>query len=366
MFLKAEEQIIAAIGYKRSKGYVDYSEYAALERVQKILQQMVDDSWKYAPKAIEKQYQLGKIREVGYQNAQVMTSTDISFIQRLTLNLMGTLTESAATANRNISEEWNKAQAVGRLNPDKFRESVLEGLTQGEASGNGIKTAKAVFLENMKEHGITAFTDKSGKDWSLRAYADMATRTTSRQAANLGVLFADSEHDLYKISSHGTTCPICAPLEGRVYSRSGTSPYYPPLALAFGKIDPNGGNGLENTYLNIHPNCLHVLIKYTEAGRTEEEVEKTRKFSSFEENPRSVDPRSQAQIDAYRKKEQGRAKLLNDYEQFERYKMTLGGNNGMPKTFQTFQKHKYGDSEKYQEWQSAYRRINREIKQQTP
>jgi hypothetical protein len=363
IFLKAEEQIISAIGYKRQRGYVDYAEVAALDRVQKILQQMIDDSWEYVPRAIERQYKLGKIREVGYKNAQVLTANETNAVQRLTHNLMGTLTEAAATTNRNIRGEWDKAQAIGRLQSDPFRSSILEGMSQGETTGRGITQAKAIFLENMKEKGITAFTDESGRDWSLRSYADMATRTTSRQAANLGTLYADDEHDLYMISSHNSPCPLCAPLEGRVYSRSGTNPNYPALAQAFGKIDPSGPTTLENSYLNIHPNCLHVLIKYTEAGRTDEEIEQQRKFSSFEENPRDVDPRSQAQIDAYRKKEADRAKLLNDYKQFERYKTTLGDTNGMPKTFQTFQKHKSSNSEKYQDWLSAYRHTNREIKQ---
>jgi hypothetical protein len=356
VFLRSEESIISAIGYKRSRGYVDYAEHAALERVQAILQKMIDDSWEYVPRAIERQYQLGKIREVGYRNAQVLTAAETNTVQRLTHNLMGVLTEAAATTNTNIANEWNKAAAIGRLQPDTFRTSVLEGLAQGEASGKGVSQARAIFLENMKEQGIVAFTDQSGKDWSLRAYADMATRTTSRQAANLGTLFADETHDLYMISSHNSPCPLCAPLEGRVYSRSGTHPHYPPLASAFGKIDKSGPNTLENSYLNIHPNCIHVLIKYTEAGRTDEEIEEMRKFSSFEENPRTVDPRSQTQIDAYRNKEQARTRLLNDYEQYERFRLLMP--DDMPRTFQTFQRHKADNSDKFQNWQAAYRRTN--------
>ena len=87
---------------------------------------------------------------------------------------------------------------------------------------------------------MTAFTDKAGRNWSLHTYASMVTRTTSRQAEVLAVLTADPEHDLYRISNHGTTCALCAPYEGRVYSKSGTAPDFPPLAAAFGKIAPLG------------------------------------------------------------------------------------------------------------------------------
>ena len=42
LFLRAERQIIDEITRKRAAGYVDYAEVAALERVQKILQDMAD------------------------------------------------------------------------------------------------------------------------------------------------------------------------------------------------------------------------------------------------------------------------------------------------------------------------------------
>ena len=54
-------------------------------------------------------------------------------------------------------------------------------------------------------------------------------------------------HALYQISAHGTTCRLCAGLEGRVYSKSGTDPDFPPLAAAFGKMDKNGPDDLSNS-----------------------------------------------------------------------------------------------------------------------
>lgn len=145
----------------------------------------------------------------------------------------------------------------------------------------------------------------------------------------------------------------CAPLEGRVYSKSGKDPDFPPLALVFGKIDPNGPDDLTNSYLNIHPGCLHVLLPWTPAGRTEEEIQKEKDFSSFKKNPRTIDPRTKKQIEAYRKKEKGRAIWLRDYRQWEDYKIILG--DKVPKTFATFQKHKKQNDEKYKGWQKLYR-----------
>ena len=158
---------------------------------------------------------------------------------------------------------------------------------------------------------------------------------------------------IYQISAHGTTCALCAPYEGRVYSRSGKDPDFPPLSDAFGKMDPAGPDDLSNSWLNIHPNCLHSLRPWTPAGRTPEELERIRRFSSPKTNPYSRDPRTEAQIKAYRDKEQGRAKWLAQYRQWERYRTALG--DEVPKTFATFQRHKLAGDEKYQGWVSAYR-----------
>ena len=181
----------------------------------------------------------------------------------------------------------------------------------------------------------------------------MVLRTTTRQAEVLSVLTRDPEQDLYKISSHNTTCKLCAPLEGRVYSRSGTDPDFPPLAAAFGKVDKAGPDTLANSWLNIHPNCQHVLIAWTPAGRSEEELRGIKDFSSFTTNPPDRDPRTEKQIEAYRLKERGRAKWLADYRQFERYRLTIP--DATPKTFAAFQRHKQADDEKYKAWEKAYR-----------
>ena len=84
-----------------------------------------------------------------------------------------------------------------------------------------------------------------------------------------------------------------------------------------------------------------------------EELERIRRFSDPRTNPYSRDPRTKAQIEAYRKKEQGRNRWLRDYRQWEKYRMALG--DEVPKAFATFQKHKLADDEKYKGWLDNYR-----------
>lgn len=117
---------------------------------------------------------------------------------------------------------------------------------------------------NLRKNGLFAFVDKGNKRWTLEGYCAMTARTAATQSSNSGDLFADSEHDLYYIVPHAGACPICSKYQGKVYSRSGKDPHYPPLASVFSKIDPNGTNDLDNTYLTIHPNCRHKIIKYVE------------------------------------------------------------------------------------------------------
>lgn len=367
IYLKAETDIINEIGRLRSQGLADYHAVAALERVQAILRKMESEAWTYVPLAIEKQFyvrvpEARKILEPvekhrrGYLNAGVganLDATQMDIVQRLTQNLMGELTDASMTVMAAI-----QSAILGRVEPDIYRRVGLEQVAAMQATGRGVSRTVPGFVEQLRREGVTAFIDKAGRHWSLHTYATMVTRTTSRQAEVLSVLSADPDHDLYKISSHGTTCTLCAPYEGRVYSKSGTDPVFPPLASAFGKVDPDGPDTLANTWLNLHPNCLHSVLPWTPAGRTPEEIQKIKDFSNPKKNPFTVDPRSQKQIEAYRKKEVARAKWLRDYRQWEAYRVTIPDQT--PKTFATFQKHKMADDDKYKAWEKKYREANRE------
>lgn len=367
IYLKAETDIINEIGRLRSQGLVDYHAVAALERVQAILRKMENDAWEYVPQLIEKQFYV-RVPEArkkldipetvekhisGYKNAAALTGEQTAIVDQLVMNLMGEITDAAMTTMATV-----QSALIGRIQPDVYRRIGLEQVAAMQAIGRGVQKTVPKFVEQLRREGVTAFVDKAGRNWSLHTYCSMVTRTTSRQAEIAAVLSADPEHDLYQISSHGTTCKLCAPYEGRVYSKSGMSAVFPPLASAFGKVDPAGPDTLTNTWLNIHPNCLHVLTPWTPAGRTPEEIKKIEDFSNPRKNPFTVDPRTKKQIEAYRKKESARAKWLRMYKQWEDYRMTLG--DKVPKTYQTFEKHKKANDEKYKTWQKLYREANRD------
>ena len=364
IYLRAETAIINEIGRLRSEGLIDYGAVAALERVQAILRKMENDAWTYSRKAIEKMFYVrvpearriegetvGKHR-TGYLNASVLSGEQHAIVDQLVASLMGEITDATITALATV-----QSALIGRVEPDVYRRVGMEQVAYHQARGAGTYKMLPGFVEALRREGVTAFVDKAGRHWSLHTYCAMVSRTTSRQAEVLAVLTADPEQDLYRISSHGTTCGICAPYEGRVYSKSGTNPDYPPLAAAFGKQDPNGPDTLANTWLNLHPNCLHSIMAFSEVGRSEEEIQKIKDFSNPAKNPFSVDPRTEKQIKAYRDKEAARRRWLENYRQWEKYRMTVG--DPIPKTFATWQKHKAADDEKYKEWMKLYREAGR-------
>lgn len=366
IFLRAETAIINEIGRLRSQGLVDYHVVAALERVQAILRQMENDSWEYVPQMVEKMFyvRVPEARRIvgetvakhaaGYQNAALLTGEQHAVVDMLVMNLMGEITDASMTAMATL-----QSALVGRVEPDIYRRVGLEQVALRQATGQGVYKQLPGFVEALRREGVTAFVDKAGRHWSLHTYCSMVSRTTSRQAEVLAVLTADPGHDLYQISSHNTTCELCAPYEGRVYSKSGIDPDFPPLAAAFGKVDPNGPDTLANTWLNIHPGCLHSVYPWTPAGRTTEEIQKIKDFSNPKKNPFTVDPRTEKQIKAYRAKEAARRHWLESYRAWERYRMTVG--DPIPKTFATWQKHKAADDEKYKNWQRLYREANRDV-----
>lgn len=263
LFLRAETAIINEIGRLRSQGYADYHVIASLERVQAILRQMESDAWTYVPQMVEKQFYTAhpEARRVqgesltkhirAYNRAAALTSEQHAIVDQLVANLMGEITDASVTVMATV-----QSALIGRIEPDVYRRVGLEQVALRQATGQGVYRQLPQFVEALRREGVTAFVDKAGRRWSLHTYCSMVSRTTSRQAEVLASLTADPEHDLYRITRTGTTCALCAPYEGRVYSKSGTNPDYPPLSDAFGKQDPNGPNTLTNTWLNIHPNCL--------------------------------------------------------------------------------------------------------------
>lgn len=249
---------------------------------------------------------------------------------------------------------------IGRREADVVRQQTLRSIALQEATGSGMVNAQKNLISSLMNEGLVAFVDRSGRKWTLGNYCNMAARTTSAQASNLGEIFDDPEQDLYIIVDRKSTCPICAKYEGRVYSRSGTNPNYPPLKDAFGKIDPNGSDDIENTYLSIHPNCRHTIAKWVEKAHTPEQIEAYRKFSNPLTNPYSAEQRTQAEVKRYKERERVmglEAASIREYRKLMQYipVKELG-------SWITFHKHFIKKDEKYKKLLEKYRNLIKDNK----
>lgn len=123
----------------------------------------------------------------------------------------------------------------------------------------GIKSPQQAIRDAVRgwaRKGIPALIDRQGRRWGVEGYIGMITRTMSNRIANemQEARFDEWEIDLIEVSSHAGARPLCAPYQGRIFSRSGNHPKYPAFSeTSYGK--PAGLFGI---------NCGHVKYPYIE------------------------------------------------------------------------------------------------------
>lgn len=161
----------------------------------------------------------------------------------------------------------NAVNAIYR-NTAEGRQSALDVMGKGAAkavSGQmSLQEATRKTIRELAQKGIPAFVDKSGREWSPEAYVMMDMRSTLGNTARAA---QDARCDQYginliEVSSHMGARPLCAPYQGRIFSRDGSKGvttdgaggkiYYTPLSeTSYGQ--PAGLFGI---------NCGHVQYPF--------------------------------------------------------------------------------------------------------
>lgn len=105
-----------------------------------------------------------------------------------------------------------------RRSDDIYRRVISEAVN---AEVTGIQTrlqATQQALNKFADQGITSFIDKKGRNWSMEAYSEMATRTGLVRANLAGTLdrMNELEYDLVIVSEHPEECPLCRPWEYQI------------------------------------------------------------------------------------------------------------------------------------------------------
>lgn len=141
---------------------------------------------------------------------------------------------------------------IVRATLDSYRTVIAEGAAPDVLTGARTRRQAAQrALNRFADRGITGFVDRSGRQWELRSYVEMATRTSVGRAHVAGALdrYQQAGHDLVIISDAPQECSVCRPFEGRVFSIGGKSLQYPPLSSALGLF---------------HADCRHSASVYIE------------------------------------------------------------------------------------------------------
>ena len=148
------------------------------------------------------------------------------------------------------------------------RQGALDVMGKGAAkavSGQmSLQEATRKTIRELAQKGIPAFVDKRGREWSPEAYVMMDMRSTLGNTARAA---QDARCDQYginliEVSSHMGARPLCAPYQGRIFSRDGSKGvtvdgaggkiYYTPLSeTSYGQ--PAGLFGI---------NCGHVQYPF--------------------------------------------------------------------------------------------------------
>ena len=178
------------------------------------------------------------------------------------LNLVNTVMQYKAG-----SAYVNAVNAIYR-DTAEGRQGALDIMGKGAAkavSGQmSLQEATRKTIRELAQKGIPAFVDKRGREWSPEAYVMMDMRSTLGNTARAAQNARCDEYNiqLIEVSSHMGARPLCAPYQGRIFSRDGSKGvttdgaggkiYYTPLSeTSYGQ--PAGLFGI---------NCGHVQYPF--------------------------------------------------------------------------------------------------------
>jgi hypothetical protein len=190
---------------------------------------------------------------------------------RLSGNVLDLLPHNVNSA-RMVADDLSKrldaaAVRITRFADDAYRAAVVSGaVTQVLDNATPVEAAAQAWRE-LSARGVTGFTDKSGRNWNLASYVEMATRTATQRAYNASHRdrLTQAGINYFTISTTGRPCPLCAPWEGKVLADAGAGIASEPSAAdstqtvtfaVSATIEEATAAGL------FHPNCKHVLTSY--------------------------------------------------------------------------------------------------------
>jgi hypothetical protein len=240
----AREEVLNSIGRRLNQA----SRISSVNRIKELVQTTDPLVKDWIAKAIPNSYIMGMYegdKELRRRTANI-TIDDLKTLKAFSIHaeavnlLMGDAYMDFANGMNGLvrGSEKQISEALKRQARAKIAGNIL--------SGSDIRQTKKDIIKILGDKGFSVLSDRGGTEWSLKRYSEMLARTHTIRAFNDATVNRAAEFgmDLVEVSSHGGSCPVCAALEGQIYSISGNSDKYPKLDIGF----------------PIHPNCTHNLI----------------------------------------------------------------------------------------------------------
>jgi hypothetical protein len=166
-------------------------------------------------------------------------------------------TRAAEAIGRDLESDLQDVrQRLTRL-PDDIYKTVgpQGGIAQVLDNNVTPEQAQAAAWRDFTRRGVTGFTDRSGRDWALSSYVEMAVRTSSARAFNASSMARMQAVGFryFTVPQHVHPCPLCGPWEGAILT---LGPNPDPAVHTDGTVEEATAAGL------FHPNCRDTLIAW--------------------------------------------------------------------------------------------------------
>ncbi|MEV4966663.1 phage minor capsid protein [Streptomyces sp. NPDC024062] len=201
-------------------------------------------------------------------------------------------------AEQTVTRVTDRHRSILRTVVDRFRSVVAQVAALPLLGTDTRRQATQEAMRKWADEGITSFTDRAGRRWTLTSYAEMAVRTGVARAATEGHMrtLETAGIQLVIVSDSPRECPLCRPWETKILAISG--PDGPRTvrvehAIEDGRMVPvHVAGSLDEARLAglQHPNCRHSVSAYTpgitrtdtatpdpegyEAGQRQREIER--------------------------------------------------------------------------------------------
>lgn len=241
-----------------------------LLEVEAILQQLDADAAALLAREIPLAYRQGVrqsakgLKQIGFTEAAL--SFDGKFhadaLQLLMLDAQDALLQATDGIRKQFRLTLRRTQ-LARAADKKITENIARGLISGQTRREVSREILATTLRDFADKPLTI----NGRNYDAGKYAELVARTKTREAVTKGTVnrLIETGNDLVMVTAHGST-DGCGFYEGRVFSISGTSEKYPPLASL-----PGGGPP-------FHDNCRHNLAPFVEVLASGAEKRRARKI----------------------------------------------------------------------------------------